>query len=279
MLCYRYLDYEYGVESVISGNFKVASPQEFNDPLDCYGNACGTPPRHVLVKFAKTFHSFGHSTDDIADFIGRDFDLKMAAAIQDRSKIGNLFRLLCFSDVNKTSQESETLMWAHYADKGFGVRVLFDIPEENLPNGCAVRAVDYAPDCKVPMLLLSTLTDFPMSREISEFYARCIYTKGPIWGYENEIRMIIGPEAQKDLLPGMSKDGSRKVCDLYPIPRSWIKGFEFGSRVRECDVADAIARIRDSGLRVCFKKAVFDGERYCYDYWQRVENDTKWKAV
>lgn len=37
MRCYRYMDYEYGLQAFETGLFKVTKPSEFNDPYDCYG--------------------------------------------------------------------------------------------------------------------------------------------------------------------------------------------------------------------------------------------------
>ena len=261
MRCYRYMPFEYCVQTILSGRFKVAKPSDFNDPFDCIGNVCGVPPQNVLRKFAATLDAaHEHSVDEVADWLGRDFDLKLAKAVQDRASIGQLFRVLCMSDADETDHNSETLMWAHYADKGRGVRILLDLDPDGLPIGCSYEKITYSPDGRVPILPLSTLTDFPKSPELSRFYAQCIVTKGQSWQYEKEVRMVIGPDALSQLT-------IKNAVELFPLPRAFIRGLEFGSEVSEAQISHAIDTLSQSGYALQYRWAKFSGEMYQYDYW------------
>ena len=275
MRCYRYLNYKYGIRSILESAFKVASPDEFNDPFDCLGNVYGTPSRQSLRNFAATLKRAPSVTiEQTIDWLQRDFDLKFAASIHDRKRIGELYRILCFSNVDIADANSETLMWAHYADKGSGVRVLLELSADELPSGCVIESVEYAPDGCVPLLSLATISDFPMCPEIANFYAKCITTKGKSWDYEKEVRLVVGPDALKNLL---RVESCGKKVELLQLPRSVIKGVDFGYKVSERRVRAAIEKLNATGCRLTYRWAKFSGEKYEYDYWRWNPNG-RWMA-
>ena len=266
MRCYRYMDYRFGIQSVLDAAFKVTNPDDFNDPFDCIGNVCGIPPKNSLVNFARTLQRPPSVTlDQVIEKLQRDFDLKLAASVQDRKSIGELYRVLCLSNADLADANSETLMWAHYADKGCGVRVVFELNPEELPLGCAIQSVKYSQDGRVPILLLSTMTDFPMCPELKDFYADCIITKGPSWEYEKEVRIVVGPDAIRTL---------KLSCgvELLSLPRTIIKGVDFGYKLSASRVRSAIEKLNAKGLNLTYRWAKFSGEKYEYDYWRMTSN-------
>lgn len=264
MRCYRYMDLHWGIDSLLSGWFKVSSPQDFNDPFECQGNVCGTPPRESLRNFCRGLVRPAHvNEEDVLDKVHRDFLCKFAHELRTRKPLGDRFRVLCMSSAEETTPDAETLMWGHYADGGKGVRIVIDT-DLCLSDAWAIQPVTYARNAELPLYDLSQLKDFPRDSSLVEFYARCIFTKGPMWSYENERRLI----ARKDqLLPSGYKQAANGA-DLIKLPRESILGIEFGARVTEAEVWAGIERILQSGLSVLIRWARFSSCRYQYDYWR-----------
>jgi len=263
MRCYRYMDLHWGIDSLLSGWFKVSSPQDFNDPFECQGNVCGTPPRESLRNFCRGLVRPAHvNEEDVLDKVHRDFLCKFAHELRTRKPLGDRFRVLCMSSAEETTPDAETLMWGHYADGGKGVRIVIDT-DLCLSDAWAIQPVTYARNAELPLYDLSQLKDFPRDSSLVEFYARCIFTKGPMWSYENERRLI----AHKARLLPCDYKLADNGTELIKLPRESILGIEFGVWVTEAEVRSAIDSIRKAGLTISIRWAQFSADAYRYIYW------------
>lgn len=95
--------------------------------------------------------------------------------------------ILCFSDNWKSP-----VMWAHYAEKHYGVCLGFDVASD--VNDPTVRQVEYNPE-RVTFMLDREKKLFGIDEH---FIHTLLYTKAQEWAYEREWRVIASLEHQDE---------------------------------------------------------------------------------
>lgn len=122
-----------------------------------------------------------------------------------------------------SEEKLNLLMWSHYANSHRGFVVGFNMESEFFSNGYALpiwkpRKIDYV--LERPSKFLNEFS--PDMKEI-------FYTKGKVWDYEKEWRMLAPLE-----LPLAWVEGS--VKGVHPLPRIAVSEVIFGGRLRDDEV-------------------------------------------
>ena len=123
------------------------------------------------------------------------------------------FGVLCLSEENLN-----LLMWSHYANSHMGFAVGFDMESDFFTTGCSLpiwkpKKIDYVSER--PSKFFS---------ELSSDMKEILYTKGDIWGYENEWRMIAPLELPLAWVEGKTKG-------VHHLPRKSVSEVIFGARM------------------------------------------------
>lgn len=251
---------------------RAARPIEFNDPFDCTGGVYGTP----TMQFVR---SFFQARKDIAlcfegkfatGLLGIDYEVAAKREVetvlwrmfQDRNFIGQGYRIACFSDADIIKPDEETLMWAHYGEKGRGVRICVDVEDPNI-DLVRVDYEDIAPSVN--------LADVNTIDGLAPFIEKCIMTKQKKWIYEREVRAVFrGPSH-----PNISRYTDPKtgyMCDRWRIKVSQISEIAIGQlRLGRGpypnDEFSTLRRIKEAGCRSdIFCSAVLSYNTYSYNY-------------
>lgn len=279
MLCYRYLSRKWGMEALKTGKFKMSRVRETNDMFDCTGVFSGYfsdesfmqvvyPVLTVAAKrklrnikrnySAETYRFVVHGLIDEWRLMLTDDTFNRRRPVCDELVI------LCMSEERKLMDErallDESLMWAHYGDKGYGIRIGLKVPT---PDQRLVVRVEYKN--KVPDYDLSKLQRKWKQGEREDFWLRFIerrmMTKSAAWAYEHEIRFV---RHVKD--PDLEK-----INDHYfiSIPKHHIARVDFGSRCFKSDFAfyRYVRKLRDAGYTdTKFYLARLNPNTYGYEY-------------
>jgi len=101
-----------------------------------------------------------------------------------KESIEKTFGILCLS-----ANDNNFLMWSHYSNSHSGFCIGFD--SEVLFNSlqCIIGKVEYQ----------DTIPTFKFSESIEDFTKKLLGTKGKVWEYENEYRVIKSQSANKKL--------------------------------------------------------------------------------
>lgn len=127
-----------------------------------------------------------------------------------------------------TKAHSQTLMWAHYADKFQGAVIQIDKHQYN--DLTVFQKVHYGP--------IKQRIDKKLDEEKVLF-------KGRAWAYENEYRVIINPEKNKTLPDNVFCDNVPSTKKHYFL-KCFVKRIYFGPNVQDTyEYLDALKRIRE----------------------------------
>lgn len=282
MLCYRYMNFQNAKWSLEDGWFKTSRPSEFNDPFDCRANIKGVPSERVLkeyvdLNFKRLRERILLINPALANVnIGRGLILEKLRHRTDWADevmtellegCDAVARIICFSCAAVKDEHSDNLMWGHYADKGAGVRIGFDL--DDLKNtGCYLfDRVHY--DKVMPTFDLSKLKKWPKEGVSEpEFLFKCMYTKDSSWEYEDEVRMII--PRNHPMHPWMFQERliEGKKLDFFHLPYSAIRSVDFGVRadIGQCKKLVASIRSNDKARHISFKRATLCDDIYGYRF-------------
>ncbi len=125
MFLLRYLSQDYGIKSIISGEFKVARPLDVNDPYEMMGACVGqlrdevrtevlNEMRYEWVKRGLDFPPKRRvvSIEEVERGINRIADY-FQMVLMERQAQQRMNRILCFVDASKINETSDQLMWGH----------------------------------------------------------------------------------------------------------------------------------------------------------------------
>lgn len=149
MRAYKFLNEEYGLESIKKRRLKQSRVSDLNDPFE--------------------LRSF-----DVTDFALRQTFLKTSDDVDKESG------LLCFS-----ADWQNPVIWAHYSDKHKGLCLGFEIPDMNDDPKNDAGYVKYVPHL---LPFPSDFEEAPETEEYG-FARSALFTKFEHWAYENEIRV------------------------------------------------------------------------------------------
>ncbi len=234
---YKYVGYEDAMKYILidRNTLKFSSPNDFNDPFDCYEgfvNFFNVPPSATLYDTAKKLLDKSYA---------KEASLRTKQALSDKKTRTNFFKeqkkeykVSCFS-----KSYDEVLMWSHYANKHTGICIGFEFPIEPLPKDFIV----------FPVVYKKSVQPFDVYANTFRIILHWIITKSHHWKYEKEVRAIIKNNSNKLL-----KDGNNYY---YEIEKDWIKEIVFGCKVSDKVVEKTIKLIRKSGFKNILIKKMF----------------------
>lgn len=234
---YKYIRYEDAMKYILinKNTLKFSSPDDFNDPFDCYEgfvNFSNVPPYAI----------FDDTANRLLDkSIAKEISLRTKQILNNKKARANFFkeqkkdyRVSCFS---KTYDE--VLMWSHYASKHTGVCIGFEFPTEPLPKDFIV----------FPVLYKDNVQPFDVYANPYRIILHWITTKSHHWKYEEEVRAVIKSNSKKLLHDGTNY--------YYEIEKDWIKEIVFGCKVSDKAVEKTIRLIRKNGFKNMLIKRMF----------------------
>ena len=197
-ILYKYRDWnnEFHKNILFEQEIFLSSASKFNDPFEGnipfeYDEADLTPDKIFVKMFnlAKNQHK-DLSDDKLHDLVfenqkkGLLFDPKHLETnrLDVKESIEESFGILCL-----TVNSHNFLMWSHYANShsgfcvGFDSKVLYDTID------CLIGPVTYS----------DFIPKFRIFESINDFVVKLLGTKGTVWEYENEYRIVKSKSANK----------------------------------------------------------------------------------
>lgn len=266
MELYKYMPAEKFEEYIIDKQtIRFTPPSAFNDPFEFKPAIVGFENEHKLdevsyktmdeeaikqygkVKHLMTFEQFYTliqlNMQNLIKF-SKDFILGIVKSDYFLESIFKKIGVFC-----ATANNSNILMWSHYADSHHGIAISFDSKNtffKKLPGELGgFKAVNYK-------------LERPYSYLESMFNPDLWYTKSKLWEYEQEYRLVspLVSEAKYDWV-----DMGDGVCR---IPKSVIKSVIFGCKCSNEKINDWRSRLADKGgfEHLKFYKAEMDKLEY-----------------
>jgi hypothetical protein len=164
-----------------------ASPQEFNDPLDCSPviRFAGDPndPKfasEVAKDHQRLVEKSGLSVEDLEQLAAKSGvameEVPDAVMKTIRGDLQDNMRIYCL-----TTEQQHPLQWSHYADRHTGVCLHLRCGEDDLFG--QARRIVYRPD-RPPILI-------PQSYQSeSDMMDSLVFMKADFWKYESEYRIV-----------------------------------------------------------------------------------------
>ena len=270
MLVWRYMDLKYGVQSAITGRFKLSRIQDLNDAYEMRCVCVGKLKPSVQQEFRNLMAEQYKAVPPIDEYGREKLQLEevLNYAQKYTAEYFNLVlterkipearqKILCFSDATVVDSNSDLLLWGHYGDKGAGVRVLLDIPSER-NNTYAIRRVRYAE--LRPVLDISLFNSWMDLNVMMPFFEESVFTKGLGWAYEHEVRLL-------------ARNGTSSVIhengmDFISFDISFVKCIDFGPLTTREETNKIVSDIRGNKelSHIKCRIAVFSDVKYQYDY-------------
>lgn len=273
MLVWRYMDFKYGLKSVMEARFKIASPFSLNDSFEMLGTVTGTLSVAVKRQMLESLHSRREtepavsphgfekqSWKQVVSAIENDSSECLRQIILRRQSQEERSRVLCFSKYQQEWDDRELLLWSHCADGGRGVRVLIDLDKDE--TSYHVGSVNYTN--RRPVLDLSRFKSWIDQDVFRPFFYDSIFSKSLIWSYEREVRVFATSSSRSRRY---SQEGGLEFLSFDP---SQIKCVDFGPMGMIEHSRDATSAIHsnESLKHVVCRIATFGECEYKYDYQQ-----------
>ena len=270
MLVWRYMDLKYGVQSAMTGRFKLSRIQDLNDAYEMRCACVGQLKPKVQREFRKQIIKHYKEAPPV-DGLGRK-KLQLDVALQEAQNCTAKYlnsvlmerktpearqRILCFTDATVVDSNSDLLLWGHYGDRGAGVRVLLDIPSER-NNTYAIRRVRYTE--LRPILDISLFNSWMDLNVMTPFFVESVFTKGLGWSYEHEVRLL----AKNGASSLIHENGMDFIC----FDTSCVRRIDFGPltiREETDKIFDEIKKNEKLSHIQC-RIACFGYAKYQYDY-------------
>ena len=135
MTLIRYRNFKWGMDSLKSGLFKVLRPLDANDPYEMMGACSGKLRQDVEERMLADMHRKWKQSrivnpltpdwDDVACRV-RNHASYFMTVIMERRTQQSLNRIMSLVDAHEVDAVTDQLMWAHYGEKGAGVRIWLD---------------------------------------------------------------------------------------------------------------------------------------------------------
>lgn len=265
------MDFEYGLKSILESRFKVANPLDLNDPFEMLGDVVGTLNNAVKAEMLQKYKPLWQAASSISEdgqslrawseverAIEEDSTDILRRIVMERGSHEQRSRVLCFSKFQQDWDDRELLLWAHYADKGRGLRVLIDLDRDE--SSFHVAPVIYTN--RRPILDLRRFRCWFDHDAFRQFFFDSVFTKSLVWSYEREIRLFTSVDRK-----GMrfSSEGEK---EFISFDQSQIMAVDFGPKGNLYKTKEAVAAIRANASlqHVECRIAAFDQFEYEYRY-------------
>lgn len=260
MELYKYMSAESFEKHIINGpTIRFTRPWEFNDPFEFKPAILVNDTDNFLYKFNwiydQSIENVYKKTNinlpiDIIKAIFQCKKKEMAEKnmliIRDRLIEKDFFQSrLKLGVFCATSNDSNILMWSHYADNHNGVAISFDSDD------------NFFKKFKIGFRKVTYREDRPTYCVGDDLNCDIFYTKSVLWSYENEYRLV----AYLDNDISRVKIDNNGVCNL---PHSVIKKIIFGYRIPKDKIKKIYQKIStiEDFRSVSFYKAEMDKLEY-----------------
>jgi len=278
MIIHKYLEAKYGIEAIIDSKLKVSLPKELNDPFEFLpkdiGNWTKTKVKKYLkdkarqnrifeyqkkrgiVKNKQQFKEALKNIDSLAEdllirFQSKDFWNHM---LESKKDIDQYMRLICFSS-EVAKYIDEILMWSHYSNKHYGIRLHYDSNLIMLPY-FELRKVKYSKERPSVDYTLDNI-----SNELTNQLMLAMHTKSECWEYEKEYRLFIEP----NYCTNIQKDDNKYIFAEIPT-KSLIRvdlGLKCGTKYVE---EILLLKTNNQFSKVKFCRAELNKDEYRINY-------------
>lgn len=254
MELYKYMSAESFEKFIVNGpTIRFTPSKEFNDPFECLpalGREENEDELEYAVRYCIDRFCRDHIEFDISQFDPYIFETKekmfdkLCTHFHDQLyELRNKYGTFCCSKNN-----SNILMWSHYADNHKGVAIIFDSSRFRASNDERIlfRKVKYK--SQRPHISIGSI------KEPDVFF-----TKSSLWKYEEEYRSVENLYTP-EVLGLKTIDGKQGIC---AIQRESISGIIFG-----CMFKGNIESLRESLIKqggfehLKFYKAEMDKREY-----------------
>ncbi len=248
------------IDVLVNAHLKLSRATDFNDIFDCSGVCVGRFSNEAMRKhLLKVSNSLAVNLTDAqlevlsveaSDIFKKDFLKQAPFSFQE---------IACFS-ATKT-EDSDILMWSHYANKWRGVRLGFDMLFENHEQ------LDYGNN--TPYYLdkvryneerasfdLSQVKDIDDLSEYWGWYRSIVINKSKAWQYENEWRLMA--------IEGKSEEIG--ALRFWRFDRRILKSVDIGPRVSASDKKEILDVISGLYPRVEVRDVVPDSRLFKTNY-------------
>lgn len=231
---YKYKSPDYLFELLRNNELWFSSPSSFNDPFDCQINL-----------------DTNNTIDEIDAYLAPDPratpEMRRKIAVEmfnSKDKWDNLMNTVARKSINShgvccfSGNQSNILLWAHYANSHKGVCLKFDVLEDTNLFYFPVK-VNYTKDYPI----------YNHLRDRDQIVNSLMLTKSPIWSYEEELRII-------------------KLNTFGPMlfNRSALVEITFGCKCEEVFIRKAISLCEELGYKIVFKKATINKSKFELDF-------------
>ena len=267
----RYMPLEYGLKSVMSGEFKLLRPLDANDPYEMMGAVKGELKPEVesrllddmRYKWVTERMKIGVREKCPNNFQEVEMRVKnykniwrktiMERGVQQENQV------LSFADAFEIDGTSDQLLWGHYAEGGRGVRIWFD--SELFPVELSIiKPIQYSP--YRPYFDLGELSDYRDTEVMKDYLLNVLFTKSDAWAYEKEQRLLIPFKIREKFVINHDK------LEFVRIPQQAITRIDFGPKGTIYDTEKQIDELKKNPMlnNVDFRVATFDECGYSYRY-------------
>ena len=189
------------IDVLVNAHLKLSRATGFNDVFDCSEVCVGRFSNETMRKhLAKIFNPLASNlTDAQLENLAKECSNEFRKCFLERAPF-SFQEITCFSA--PMIEDSDILMWSHYANKWQGVRLGFNMLFENHVQ------LDYGNNTLYYLDMvryneeqvsfdLSRIKDIDDPSEYQEWYRSIVINKTKAWQYENEWRLMAVEGEQK----------------------------------------------------------------------------------
>lgn len=178
-----------------------------------------------------------------------------------RQIIDEELRAICFSRAGDVARTDEILLWSHYANKHWGVRIGFEFPEAEA-GAFQIIPITYQPQRATVVWSPERTQDTLMAME------RSASVKCDVWRYEQESRLFT-----KTSLCGspreLKKCGSNGEKEYFlSFSREWVRCVDFGVFCRDNEIQRIVNLLKGSYPNAIARRAEFHKSDFAFEYRQ-----------
>jgi hypothetical protein len=244
MILCRYFD-AHGLDTLKDLRLKVSSLKQFNDPFE---NSPFMEGNQIAYKSLKDYFKSPETIDRLyrthRDAIGgankREFKRILRAwdkrdiydkvktslpeALRDTireqvASFSDLYRVLCFSRLDKIKPHEEILMWSHYSAGHTGLRVSFDTSKFTLRSRSLIEVTYQQERVRIELSKLAKFDDSTLRD-----FSHALTVKSSGWAYECEYRWII------DKRECFTEETNTEPLDFIALPPEAVIRVDVGAR-------------------------------------------------
>lgn len=271
MLVWRYMDFNYGLKSILEARFKVANPLDLNDPFEMLGDVVGKLNEDVKAEMLRKYKPIWQKASAVSDSglplrswpevvraIEENSTDILRRIVLERGSHDQRSRVLCFTKFQQDWDDRELLLWAHYADKGRGLRVLLDLDRDE--KSFHISSVIYSN--RRPILDLRSFRSWFDHDAFRQFFFDSVFTKSLVWSYEREVRLFTSVDRQGSRF---FHEGS---LDFISFDPRQIVAIDFGPKgiIEETREAASVVKASPKLRHVECRIATYDSCEYGYRY-------------